>query len=239
MNFLAHCLIAAKASDAHGVDAQALVAGGFLGDFVKGPVPDTLPVPLALGVRLHRRIDAYSNVHPGIRQSCARFPAELRRIAPVLVDVIADHLLATEWARHHETDLKSFTRRTYRQIAASEDALPDNGRRFFHFMRENDLLAGYEHWPVASRSLRSLTRRLRREALDPLMDRVVPELLDGLREDFREYFPDMTTHARDWIEAAAQPLAGKSNQPPAPETGARSSHAHPGPALSPGHTTSG
>ena len=40
MNFLAHCVL--------GHPDEALMAGGYLGDFVKGPVPSDLPVDLLL-----------------------------------------------------------------------------------------------------------------------------------------------------------------------------------------------
>ncbi|MEM8767504.1 MAG: hypothetical protein AAGE43_08685 [Pseudomonadota bacterium] len=70
MNFLAHCLIGHEA--AAGTDrASPLLAGGFLGDFIKGRVPEAMPGDLALGVRLHRRVDAFSNQQPAIRRSCA------------------------------------------------------------------------------------------------------------------------------------------------------------------------
>ena len=75
MNFLAHCALAGADED--------LIVGSFLGDFVKGPISTDLPTGVQRGVRLHRRIDAYSNMQADIRVSVERFPAELRRIAPV------------------------------------------------------------------------------------------------------------------------------------------------------------
>ena len=68
MNFLAHCLIGARARE----DDAGLIAGGFLGDFIKGPVPASMPPALQAGVRLHRRIDAYSNQQPDLLRSAHR-----------------------------------------------------------------------------------------------------------------------------------------------------------------------
>lgn len=201
MNFLAHSLIPELAAEHRHPD---LVAGGFLGDFLKGPVPADLPPMLEAGIRLHRRIDAYSNRQPGIRASCARFPNELRRFAPVFVDVIADHLLARRWPRFATEPLPAFTAGVYRAIEAHAELLPDHGRRFFEYMATEDLLAAYVDPDVMLRSLRSLTRRLRREALEPLLSRTVCQELPGLDADLLSYFPDIVTHAREWLAEAGK-----------------------------------
>lgn len=204
MNFLAHCLIPDRAIDPTHPD---LIAGGFLGDFVKGPVPDSLPPALADGVRLHRRIDAYSNQHPLIRRSCERFPAELRRFAPIFVDVVADHLLARHWLRYHPRPLPAFTASAYAAIEAHLQHLPPAGQRFFDYVQERDLLAEYRDTDAMQRGLRSITRRLDRQALDAAVAQAVARNLAGLERDFLDYFPDLVRHASAWLTGAGhQPL---------------------------------
>jgi acyl carrier protein phosphodiesterase len=208
MNFLAHSLIpelAAAQSEPH------LIAGGFLGDFIKGPVPADLPPVLTAGIRLHRRIDAYSNGQPDIRASCARFPDGLRRFAPVFVDVIADHLLACRWARFSSVPLTAFTADVYRAIETHAELLPEHGRRFFEYMATEDLLAAYADVDVMLRSLRSVTRRLRRESLEPALVVTVTRELPNLEADFLSYFPDIVAHAQAWL-AAELPSAASTKQ---------------------------
>lgn len=197
MNFLAHCLIPERTEDPH----PDLIAGGFLGDFLKGPVPDTLPAMLASGVRLHRRIDAYSNGHPGIRTSCTRFPADLRRYAPILVDVIADHLLARHWARYHPEPLTDFTALAYAAIRPHVPRLPPRGQRFFRYMSEHDLLARYRHSSTLYDSLGAVLRRLRHPPDEAAVSVAVGGIMGGLEADFLEYFPDLVQHAVDWLGA--------------------------------------
>lgn len=196
MNFLAHCVIPDRAvSQTH----PDLVAGGFVGDFLKGPVPDHLPPALAAGVRLHRRIDAYSNRHPGIRASCDRFPPPLRRFAPIFVDVIADHLLARHWQRFHPAPLPAFTAEVYEAIRPHVNRLPEDGVRFYRYMSEADLLRGYEDPAVMQRGLASIGRRLGRPQLNQGLAEVVTARLPALEADFLEYFPDLVSHAREWL----------------------------------------
>ena len=201
MNFLAHCLIGSRATGGHpdAPSAAALLAGGFLGDFVKGRVPAEMPADLALGVRLHRRVDAYSNQHPDIRISSDRFPAELRRLAPILVDILCDHLLSRSWSDYHDQEISQFTDRIYVEVAAHADWLPDTGIQFLDYAREKDLLARYGDWTVAEGAMRSITRRLKRPELNPLLADAVPPLLEALEADFHRYFPDILTHAAAWV----------------------------------------
>lgn len=196
MNFLAHCLIPDRALEHTHPD---LIAGGFVGDFLKGPVPDELPAALAAGIRLHRRIDAYSNRHPVIRRSCDRFPPELRRFAPIFVDVVADHLLAVHWERYHPAPLPAFTAEAYAAIGPHVHRLPERGRRFFDYMREQDLLARYRGAEAMHQGLRSVTRRLDRQGLNQAMANAVDRELPGLEEDFLTYFPDLVDHAAAWL----------------------------------------
>jgi acyl carrier protein phosphodiesterase len=204
VNFLAHCLIPDLAMARAEPD---LIAGGFIGDFLKGPVPGSLPPMLALGVRLHRRIDAYSNRQPAIRKSCERFPEHLRRFAPIFVDVVADHLLTRHWARFHASRLTEFTAGAYRAIGPHVTLLPEHGRRFFHWMHEQDLLAAYADPAVMYRALAGVNRRLKRPDLSDGLEGVIDARLGGLEEDFLEYFPDLLTHARAWL--AEQAASGR------------------------------
>ncbi len=196
MNFLAHCLLPDRALLKTHPD---LIAGGFIGDFIKGPVPGTLPAVLADGVRLHRRIDAYSNLHPGIRASCERFSPELRRFAPIFVDVVADHLLARHWQRFHPRALETFTAETYAAIRPHVDQLPARGQRFFDYMSEHDLLANYRTREAMERALCSITRRLSRPVSDARMLADVQARLPELEADFLDYFPDLIHHAAAWL----------------------------------------
>ena len=189
MNFLAHCLL--------GHPHDALVAGGVLGDFVKGPVPDTLPVDLQAGIRLHRRIDALSNRHPGIGVSVRRLDPDLRRVAPVLVDLIADHCLALSFDAYGPTSLETFQTDAYNAIGRYEAWFNPSAKRFYRRMKEANLLARYRDREVILRAMRYVLERLRHEHV---MDRLalVFDDLDALQADFDEYFPDLMERAAGW-----------------------------------------
>ena len=90
MNFLAHALLAGN--------DPALIVGGVVGDWIKGPLPGPLPPDLARGVALHRAIDSHAETHPAFQRSRNRVAPDRRRYAGILVDIFYDHLLARDWA---------------------------------------------------------------------------------------------------------------------------------------------
>ena len=89
MNFLAHSLL--------GFGDDALVAGQIAGDFVRGTDLSGLAPRIALGVRMHRAIDARTDAHPAVAALRARFPTGLRRFAGIAIDVGLDRAVARDW----------------------------------------------------------------------------------------------------------------------------------------------
>ena len=181
MNFLAHCLLAQP--------GDGFIAGGILGDFVKGPISGSLPSELRAGIRLHRRIDSYSNRLPEMKVSVARFDPALRRVAPVLLDIVADHCLSLTWTRFADEDLGVFTARVYAAVEKHRDHVPERGRGFVARMMEADLLGRYDDPAVIERAMVHVLQRLRVSHLHDRLDRVLGADLPSFIEDFRAYFP--------------------------------------------------
>ena len=188
MNFLAHCLLARP--------GDGYLAGAVLGDFVKGPIPDCLPAELRAGIRLHRRIDSYSNRLPEMKTSVARFDPSLRRVAPVLLDIVADHCLALRWRRFCEEEVSVFAARVYAALARFEDCVPERGRRFVDHMVETDLLARYADASVALRAMAHVLERLRLRRLRPLLEGQLAEHKPCFIADSAVYFPLLEAFAK-------------------------------------------
>ena len=187
MNFLAHCLLAWP--------GQGWIAGGVLGDFVKGGVPESWPPELRAGIRLHRRIDAFSNRLADMKPSIARFDAELRRAAPVLLDVVADHCLALTWPRYAGVGLTDFSAEVYTALRRFDAHVPDRGRPFIERMIDTDLLARYADPAVRDRALRYVLNRLRLTHLDSVLASLLDARLPAFVEDFHSYFPKLQAFA--------------------------------------------
>ena len=201
MNFLAHCLLAdGSAGRAENVDEApssrasrawraGFLAGGILGDFVKGSIPDSLPVELRAGIRLHRRVDSHSNRLPEMKASVRRFAPALRRVAPVLLDIVADHCLARSWPRYANEPLDAFIDRVHAAIAEFDPMVPARGRTFIQRMVESNLLARYADPAVVLRAMEHVLERLRMPQLGGALHGVLNDDIGPLAEDFQIYFP--------------------------------------------------
>lgn len=191
MNFLAHCLLAGP--------GDGFLAGAVLGDFVKGRIPEQMPSDLRAGVRLHRRIDAFSNRLPACKLSVRRFHPALRRPAPVLLDLVADHCLALDWARYAgddaASDLGTFAATVYAALRRLNAWVPARGRRFIEHMARVDLLASYVDPAVVQGAMTHVLRRLRHGDRVHLLAPALGEDLAGFRADFAGYFPRLVAFA--------------------------------------------
>lgn len=192
MNFLAHTLL--------GYPEAGLIAGGFIGDFVKGPVSEKLPPSLQRGIKLHRRIDSISNQLPSMRASYMHFGKELRRFAPILLDIVADHVLATNWKTYgNGKKLETFTKLVYKEIKKFE--LPSSSVQFFEHMYRTDLLHRYIEPETIDNAMKHILERLNKEQLIPHLNGLLESKMDNFEVDFRIYFPLLKVGAQEYLTA--------------------------------------
>lgn len=194
MNYLAHAFLAG--------DTPALVVGGVVGDWIKGPLPGSLPADLARGVALHRAIDSFAETHPAFCRSRARVSPMRRRYAGILVDIFYDHLLAAQWAMHHDAPLASYCAEVYRQIGERRDELPEAAHHPLALMAGEDWLQSYRGLEGIADILIRMARRARRP--NPLAGGEQEFLADpaGFADDFRIWLADAQHFAGHWPTAS-------------------------------------
>jgi acyl carrier protein phosphodiesterase len=191
LNHLAHALVAVRAGGS--------IVGNLMGDFVKGdPAAGPLPDEILEGIRLHRRVDAFTDAHPATARSLLRFRPRFRRWGGVLTDIFYDHVLALRWDELGEGTLRGFADRVYGELERARHAvpLPERMQRFLDYMRAADLLAAYAEVEGVDRALQGLARRVRRP--NPLGEGVeeLERAAPGFEADFRELLPDLLREAQ-------------------------------------------
>lgn len=187
MNYLAHLHL--------GGDAPAQLLGSLYGDFVKGPLAGHWPQPIEQAIRLHRRIDVFTDAHPLVEQARARFPRERRRFSGIVLDIFFDHCLAQHWSTFSAQPLPDFTSRVYRLLAA-EPVLPERLASIVPRMAAQDWLGSYREFAVLEQVLRGMQRRLSRpQGLDGAMQEL-ERLYEPLSEDFLIFYPQLQTFVR-------------------------------------------
>lgn len=198
MNFLAHLYL--------GPNEPQPLLGGLLGDFVKGRMEDiALPAGVRQGIWLHRRVDVFTDAHPLFLRSRQRVGADRRRYAGIMVDMFYDHLLARYWSDFSDEPLSEFTARSYRQLLAQREFIPERAWPIISRMAEHDWLGSYAELGTLHQALDNMSRRLRR---DNCLVGGVGELeadYAGFESDFRAFLPEASAFAR--AEAQLAPAA--------------------------------
>ncbi|MDI6525283.1 ACP phosphodiesterase [Pseudomonas otitidis] len=186
MNYLAHLHL--------GGPAPHQLLGSLYGDFVKGPLDGRWPQGIEAGIRLHRRIDLFTDTHPLVRDARALFPAARRRVSGILLDLFFDHCLARDWTDYAEVPLPTFTGQVYR-VLADQAALPGALARIAPRMAEQDWLGSYREFDTLAAVVGGMSRRLSRPELlaggfDELAERYQP-----LSDHFRRFYPELQRFA--------------------------------------------
>ncbi|MFK0088257.1 ACP phosphodiesterase [Pseudomonas sp. NPDC090755] len=186
MNYLAHLHL--------GGQQPEQLLGSLYGDFVKGPLAGRFSLPLEASIRLHRQIDVFTDSHPLVLASLARFPRERRRYAGIILDVFFDHCLALHWQDYADQPLAQFTGRVYQVLGAQPD-LPGRLAQIAPYMAADDWLGSYREFAVLEQVFRGIARRLSRpEGMDGALE-VVDALYQPLMDDFRVFYPQLQAFA--------------------------------------------
>lgn len=182
MNYLAHLHL--------GGDTRAQLLGSLYGDFVKGPLAGQWPADIEAAIRLHRRIDVFTDNHPLQFQARARFAAERRRCSGILLDVFFDHCLALHWTDYAAEPLPIFTGRVY-QVLNAEPRLPERLALIAPRMAAQDWLGSYREFAVLEQVLAGIDRRLSRPGLLAGGMAELQRLYQPLLEDFQQFYPEL------------------------------------------------
>jgi len=189
MNFLAHLYLS-------GSDVE-IQLGNFIGDYVKGKSFTQYPEGVQKGITLHRAIDSFTDKHSSTRECIELFHPGYGRYAGVVVDVLFDHVLANEWYRYSQSDLKSFTRTFYFQMVRKYYLLPDRVRKFLPFMIQSNRLYSYKTIAGTTRAIEIMS------SVTSLPDKsdyamiTLNENYDLITSHFNILFPEMKTFLGD------------------------------------------
>jgi acyl carrier protein phosphodiesterase len=194
MNFLAHLVLAGADDD--------LRMGAMLGDFVRGrEALESFKRPVQIGIRLHRRVDAFTDALPEIVGLREWFPDEFRRYAGIVIDLGLDHELALGWDRTGLEALEEFDAGVRSMLRRRAEEVPPDLQRFMNYADRRGLFAAYRDAAEILHSLRGLGRRLSRP--NPLHR--VAEIWDPFEQRvaacFQPVFDQVQSDVADWLKS--------------------------------------
>ena len=190
MNYLAHLYFSQPTPTAW--------AGSLMGDFVKGEIAPCYPPDLIAHLRLHRRLDAYTQQSVSFQASRRRLDPRFRYGRSILVDVFYDHFLACRWGEFSSESLEQFAQRVYRGLQQCERYLPAPLQQNLPRMIADNWLCSYRSPQTVARVLRRLEERLRHRL--PLAEgsAELQRLRPALEEDFMAFMEEVQVQVVDW-----------------------------------------
>lgn len=153
MNYIAHIHL--------GAHTQTSLLGNFLGDFVKGPNFSELPLSLQNGIKLHRKVDQYTDAFNAVVDLKKQFPSSLRRMSGVVLDIYFDHLLLNHWSRFSGQSYEACLADFYQELEQVPVEIPGRYNGVKDSLLEHRWLANYQHSSTCLRAFYSIEKRLR------------------------------------------------------------------------------
>lgn len=195
MNFLAHIYLSGE--------NPRLMAGNFIGDFVKGRnLLQQFDAEVAAGVELHRAIDHYTDHHPVVKQSKMRLWTKYRHYSAVLVDVFYDHFLSRYWHDFSDVSIADYATDKYAILKSLEFMLPVPVRQLLPYMIRQNWLVNYGNFDGLQQTLNGMAQRTRHESGMEKSLADLQENYDAYRQEFHQFLPDLIQHCNAIIAQA-------------------------------------
>lgn len=153
MNYLAHTYLSYQNSD--------LIIGNFIADSIRGNKFYGLSDDIIKGIKLHRKIDTFTDSHPIFLTSKHRFSKNFDKYSGVLMDIIYDHYLAKNFEQYSSYSLQNHANEVYEILKNNHDILPENAKRFYNYMTERNILFHYSSLNGIETVLTHLSGRIR------------------------------------------------------------------------------
>lgn len=149
MNYLGHLYLSGK--------NEKILAGNFIGDFVKGKKYLDYPPGISEGILLHRQIDSFADHHSCFRESKKIFRPGFGLYSGIITDLLYDHLLAKNWDRYYSTPLHDYAHKVHYILLSHSSVLPSRVREFLPVLIKNRRLESYARQEGIRQSLERMS----------------------------------------------------------------------------------
>jgi acyl carrier protein phosphodiesterase len=191
MNLLAHAHLSGN--------NDRLLVGNMMADAVKGKKWANYTPEIGTGIRLHRRIDDFTDKHPLVRQSKALIREHYGLYSGVVIDLYFDHFLASDWASFSPIHLINFSRHVYWVLARHYSLLPPKVRRILPFMIAQNWLHSYASKVDLERIFYNMDRRTNFRSGMKNAVSVLEKHYPVLQENFSGFYPMLEQETNAFI----------------------------------------
>lgn len=196
MNFLAHIYLSGK--------DESLMLGNFIADMVKGKQIEKYKPDVVRGIKLHRKIDEFTDSHHFVSRSKDRIRDRYRHYSGVVVDMFYDHFLAKNWNDYSKEPIENFVQSAYNVLLKNYIMLPRKAKFILPIMIGSNWLVNYADLKSLQRHMEGLARRT---PFESGMEHAVTDLkihYEGFEQDFADFFPELIGFVKGYLVAEAE-----------------------------------
>ncbi|PLX10092.1 MAG: DUF479 domain-containing protein [Marinilabiliales bacterium] len=135
MNFLAHIYLSGNNDE--------VKIGNFIGDYIKGRAYHIYPENIKKGILLHRFIDSFTDGSTYTLDAKQLFAPKYRKYAGIVIDIVYDHFLASNWSKYSFEPLEDFIANFHALLINSNEMLPKAVQNFVPKLIQNERLYSY------------------------------------------------------------------------------------------------
>ena len=192
MNFLAHQYLS--------FGNPQLRIGNFIADFVRGNKLKTFTNPILKGIELHRKIDAFTDNHPIVKESVEILKPKQGKYSTVILDVYYDYFLAKNWSKFSDIPLTDFAKSVYTDFTEHKKIFPLKMERAVNSIIHHDWLTNYQYYEGIKNALQNIEQRASfdNNINNALFD--LKALENELEQKFLLFFPDIVVMAKEFIK---------------------------------------
>jgi len=189
MNYLAHIFLSCG--------DEELLIGNFITDFISAKQVRTIDGIYRQGVRLHRKIDTYTDSHPKFRSGTKRLSVHHHKYSPVVLDILYDHLLAQNWGMYNGQALQTFADETYGTLEKHMSVFKEYDIDYIPKMIKHNFLAAYEDKDRVVKVLERMDKRTK-------FPSDFKSAMDHLESDYATYDDEFNCFLPDMIRVVRE-----------------------------------
>lgn len=174
--------------------------GNFIADSVRSAQFELYSPRVIEGIRLHHKIDEFTDSHPVVEESKALIRPVHEKYSGVVMDIFYDHFLAARYQEYFPESLSEFTRRAYHLLESRQADLSPGARHMLPYMIRGNWLENYARLAGMEKVFNGMGRRA---TFDNNMNSAVEQLkkhYSVLEGHFKIYFPELQDYVNDEIQ---------------------------------------
>ena len=190
MNYLAHLHLAYV--------TKTSLEGALMGDFIKGTKLDAHSIEQQVAIRLHRKIDLFTEESSVIQEAKRLFRAENRRFAGIALDVFWDHCLVLKLVENDE--LFGFLDVVYKDLETEELTPVATFEKLRTAILQYRWFESFVDFSAVEKTLLRITQRRPKMLQLSQCARDLEENCDELQKVFSSFYPQLCRASIEWAE---------------------------------------